>query len=544
MRTSLRLRRWQKEALDGFEARQRPDFLAVATPGAGKTTFALAAAVRDLHRHPHRRVVVVAPTSHLKDQWAAAAHQLGVHLQTDWQPALGWPNEFHGVVVTYQQVASSATAMRPHLVDAAIIFDEIHHAGADRAWGDAVALAFGDAAWRLSLSGTPFRSDQNPIPFVTYEFDEAVADHTYDYGQALEQGGVVRPVFFPRINGHMEWTSPDGVELSATFDDQLDRALASQRLRTALSLDSEWLPAVLGQADTHLQRLRADDPPGSERAAGLVIAIDVEHARGIADLLRRRLGRDATVVTSDDPSASAKIAAFAASDADWIVAVRMVSEGVDIPRLRVGVHATTTTTELFFRQAVGRVVRWTPGRRRQKAFWFIPDDPRLRTHAATVAEHRTHSLRRRVDDGLQDDVELDAVAEDPGDQMSLFQAISATAMDRPDDDRPDGVFDDRTGEDLIHEDLGLAGVEVDLPLPPPRFQSGSEVDDVPLTVRREELRQACSDRVELLVRLTGMGHRDVNVALNRDAAIASVREASVTDLQRRLSVADDWLARA
>ncbi len=218
----------------------------------------------------------------------------------------------------------------------------------------------------------------------------------------------------------------------------------------------------------------------------------------------------------------------------------MVSEGVDIPRLRVGVHATTTVTELFFRQAVGRVVRWTPGRRRQKAFWFIPDDPRLRVHAATLAEHRTHHLRRRVDDGRQDDVELDAVRADPDDQLSLFQAISATTTTASDEDA--GVFDDRTGEDLI-VDEEPGGVEVDLPLPPPRFTPGGEVDEVPLTVRREELRRKCSDRVELLVRLTGMAHRDVNLALNREAAIRSVREASLGDLQRRLTAADDWLAR-
>nr|WP_274387806.1 DEAD/DEAH box helicase family protein [Salsipaludibacter albus] len=530
------MRTWQKAALDAFETRDRRDFLAVATPGAGKTTFALAAVVRDLARHPHRRIVVVAPTSHLKQQWSTAAHRLGVQLAVDWQPADGWPSEFHGVVVTYQQVASAAAAMRPHLHDAAVVFDEIHHAGADRSWGDAVALAFGDAAWRLSLSGTPFRSDQNPIPFVTYDFDQAVADHTYDYGDALEEGGVVRPVFFPRINGHMEWTSPDGVDLAATFDDELDRSLASQRLRTALSLDSEWLPDVLRQADEQLARMRRSDP----RAAGLVIAIDVEHAHGIARVLRRRHGRDVVVATSDDPTASDRIAAFARTDDPWIVAVRMVSEGVDIPRLRVGVHATTTVTELFFRQAVGRVVRWTPGQRRQKAFWFVPDDPRLRAHAATLAEHRTHHLRRRIDDGRQDDVELDAVRDDPDDQLSLFQAISATATTSSED--ADGVFDDRTGEDLIVDDEP-GGIEVELPLPPPRFTTDGTTYEVPLTVRRDELRQACSDRVELLVRLTGMAHRDVNMALNREAAITSVREASLGDLQRRLTVADDWLAR-
>src|SRR5207237_7234135 len=83
----------------------------------------------------------------------------------------------------------------------------------------------------------------------------------------------------------------------------------------------------------------------------------------------------------------------------WLVAVRMVSEGVDIPRLRVGVYATTTTTELFFRQAVGRFVRWTRGVPRQRAWLYIPDDPRLRQHAAGVAEQRRHSLRKREGDG-------------------------------------------------------------------------------------------------------------------------------------------------
>lgn len=539
----LRLRRWQKDALDAFELRDRADFLAVATPGAGKTTFALTAVVRDLARHPHRRVVIVAPTSHLKQQWVAAANEFGLHLEDSWRPDRGWPHEFHGTVVTYQQVASAAIAIARHTLDAAIVFDEIHHAGADRAWGDAVGTAFGHAAWRLGLSGTPFRSDQNPIPFVAYDFDEAVADYTYDYGEALQEGGVVRPVFFPKFNGHMEWTTPDGYDVSATFDDELDRTLASQRLRTALSLDSDWLPTVLAEADEQLQRLRQSDP----RAGGLVIATDVDHARGIADVIRRRLGRVAVVATSDDPTASGQIADFAAGDQDWIVAVRMVSEGVDLPRLRIGVWATTTVTELFFRQAVGRVVRWTAGMRRQKAFFFLPDDVRLRTHAAGIAQRRTHSLRRRVDDGMQDDVALDEVAADPGDQMSLFAAISATPMT---DERPNaaGVFDDATGEDLIHdaELLAAGGVEIDL-LPPPRRSAADESTDiagVPLTVARGELRSACNDRVQVLVNLTGMGHREINLELNRAAAIDSVETASLTQLRTRLSAADQWLASA
>jgi superfamily II DNA or RNA helicase len=119
-----------------------------------------------------------------------------------------------------------------------------------------------------------------------------------------------------------------------------------------LSLDGEWLAGVLSDAVYRLREVRRAQP----NAGGLVIASDQEHAHRIGELLRWELRADATVVTSDDPTASERIASFATDTSEWLVSVRMVSEGVDIPRLRVGVYATTTT-ELFFRQAVGRFVR-------------------------------------------------------------------------------------------------------------------------------------------------------------------------------------------
>lgn len=524
-----------------MESRASRDFLAVATPGAGKTTFALTAVVQDLARHPHRRVVVVAPTSHLKFQWAEAAARFGLHLEPEWAAAGGWPHDFHGIVVTYQQVAADPRSLRGVADDAFVVLDEIHHAGSERAWGDGVFTAFEPAGHRLSLSGTPFRSDQNPIPFVSYDFDEAVADYTYGYGEALEEGGVVRPVFFPRFDGHMEWSTPDGAVVSATFGDNLDRTLSSQRLRTALSLDGEWLPTVLGKAHEQLTRLRDQDPT----AGGLVIAMDVDHARGIADQLERRYGVDAVVATSDDPSASEKIAEFADGRDPWIVAVRMVSEGVDIPRLRVAVYATNTVTELFFRQAVGRVVRWTPGHRRQKAFFFIPDDIRLRFFANGLAEQRTHSLKRREEEGEQPPVELDEVPVDDNDQMSLFQAISATALDG-EDHGSGGVFDDAHPEDLIHDDEDTAGFELELPPPPPRAPAGDPAagrdTGVSRTQLRKELRQANSDRVHMLCNLTGMSPREVNGKLNASSGVQSVEQATLKQLQARLREADKWLA--
>jgi superfamily II DNA or RNA helicase len=537
----------------------------VATPGAGKTTFALTAALSDLARHPHRRLLVVAPTQHLKHQWAEAASDFGLHLEPEWAgrsregPAgrSALPVDMHGVVVTYQQVASDPRPLRGPADDAFVVLDEIHHAGTERAWGDAVAHAFGLAARRLSLSGTPFRSDQNPIPFVDYgpgedrpwvEEGEAVAHYTYGYGEALEDGGVVRPVFFPRINGHMEWTAPDGTAMSATFEDHLDRTAASQRLRTALSPDGEWLPAVLDQAHAQLARLRETQAD----AGGLVIAMDVDHAKAIARLLRTRHGIDPVVATSDDPLASERIAEFATGTQPWIVAVRMVSEGVDVPRLRVGVYATNTVTELFFRQAVGRLVRWHGPQRRQKAFFFIPDDLRLRTFATQLAEQRTHSLRRREAEGEQPPVELDGLGERDEDQLSLFQAISATPLGDGEGPDPDSVFDDAHPEDLIHEPGGAdLELEIELAPAPPLTAEGARGagagtgggSTVSRTQRKRELRQANADRVQMLVHLTGDDHKRVNARLNEEAGIRGISEATIADLERRLQRADRWIDR-
>jgi superfamily II DNA or RNA helicase len=410
MARSIRLRPWQKAALEKLGPTGGGDFLAVATPGAGKTTLALTAARQALAAGAVRRVIVVTPTAHLKAQWSLAAARFDLSLDPMWSPRSGLAGDLHGLVTTYQQVATSASALARVAADAFVVFDEVHHAADERAWGDALTVAFGNSHRRLSLSGTPFRSDTRGIPFVRYVQDEAVADYEYGYGDALKDGRVVRPVYFPRIDGHMEWTAPDGSINAATFGDDLDRERAAQRLRTALSLDGEWLPTVLSQANARLREIREGDHPD---AGGLVIATDQDHAKGIARILRDRTGAKATVVTSDDKRASAKIAQFAAGDEPWIVAVRMVSEGVDIPRLRVGVFATTTTTELFFRQAVGRLVRWQSALgRHQPSFLFIPDDARLRARAHQIADARRHSLRKDGRDAPERDAaELDLLGD-------------------------------------------------------------------------------------------------------------------------------------
>ena len=544
MSRSVRLRPWQKRALDRLAATGAPDFLAMATPGAGKTTFALCAAVHDLAAHPGRRLVVVAPTSHLKLQWADAAAGFGLHLEPRWSPSGGrLPADVHGIVTTYQQVASSPDALRPVAAESLAVLDEIHHAGDDRAWGDAVRRAFDPASRRLALSGTPFRSDTRAIPFVRYVGDEAVPDFEYGYADALADGRVVRPVYFPRINGFMEWIAPDGAAQAAAFDDPLDRARAAQRLRTALSLEGEWLPTVLAQANERLVALRRQQPD----AGGLVVATDQDHAQGIADLLRYRCGVRATVAVSDDPRSSSRIARFSASSDPWIVAVRMVSEGVDIPRLRVGVYATTTTTELFFRQAVGRFVRWTRGVPRQKAYLFIPDDLRLRTWATQIADARRHSLRRRerAGDELADEGALDALVhpDDRGEQLSMFAALSAVVTGAAES----SVFDvDEAVLDRLDHQEDDAALEVALPALPGAPAAGSgngNGDGNGANPRRErsELRERNARLVQDLVWATGLGHAHVNGQLNRLVGLRRIDEATVEQLRRRARQAESWL---
>jgi superfamily II DNA or RNA helicase len=272
-----------------------------------------------------------------------------------------------------------------------------------------------------------------------------------------------------------------------------------------------------------------------------VIATDQEHARGIATLLRIRFGTSARVVTSDDPNASAGIASFAASSDPWLVAVRMVSEGVDIPRLRVGVYATTTSTELFFRQAVGRFVRWTRGVPRQRAWLFIPDDPRLRSHAARVAEQRRHSLRRRDDDWPEREEDEAALDELPDEeQLSLFSVISAVATESADPSEHD--------LDALDElDDEAPGEEVELTLaPPPPLAGGGEAGTALLTRREEkqQLREANADVARELVRRTGLTHAQVNAELNRLSGVRRVSEATIEQLRGRLSAGERWLVRS
>jgi len=397
--TAAKLRAWQEDALEAYLGSGQRDFLAVATPGAGKTTYALRIATELIDRGVIRAVTVVAPTEHLKHQWADAAGRVGIQLNPGFSNSSGLQShEYDGVALTYAAVASKPQLHRRRTQETPtlVILDEIHHGGDARSWGDGIREAFDGATRRLSLTGTPFRSDTTPIPFVRYEMGEdgilrSASDYSYGYAAALRDG-VVRPVLFLAYGGAMRWRTRAGDEVAARLGEPLTKDQTAQAWRTALDPKGEWVPSVLAAADTRLSEVRRHVPD----AGGLVIASNQTSARAYARLLRAITGQNPTVVLSDDAGASAGIESFAAGTSRWMVAVRMVSEGVDVPRLCVGVYATSTSTPLFFAQAVGRFVR--ARRRGETASVFLPSVPVILTHAATMEEERDHALNRPSSD--------------------------------------------------------------------------------------------------------------------------------------------------
>ncbi len=561
--TAGALRAWQANALEVYRTHDRRDFLAVATPGAGKTTFALRVAAELLAAGTVRRVTVVAPTEHLKRQWADAAHHAGIRLDPAFTNAQGRHGQgFDGVVVTYAQVAArpalhtARTAAAPTLV----VLDEIHHAGDALSWGDAVREAFEGATRRLALTGTPFRSDTAAIPFVRYEPDadgihRSVADVTYGYGQALADR-VVRPVIFLTYSGTLSWRTRAGDELTARLGEPATKDITAQAWRAALDPGGEWIASVLQAADTRLTEVRRTVPD----AGGMVIATDQDDARAYAGVLARITGRSPVVVLSDDAGASDKIEEFTTSDDRWLVAVRMVSEGVDVPRLAVGVYATSASTPLFFAQAVGRFVR--ARRRGETASVFLPSVPGLLGLAGTMEVERDHALdrRRRDDDpdallaeALSDRSGPDAVG--PDGLVGRFEALGGeAAFDKVLFDGGEFGTGAQVGSDEELDFLGLPGL-----LEPEqvsellrrrqadqvaaRRRSGDVPSASPADHRRlASLRKDLSRLVGAWSRRSGQPHAQVHTELRRRCGGPEVPQASAAQLESRIALVQDWFA--
>lgn len=555
------LRAWQRRALTKYLATKPRDFLAVATPGAGKTTFALRVAAELLADRTVDQITVVAPTEHLKHQWAQSAARAGIALDSRFSNSTGGTSgDYHGVVVTYAQVAAHPSRHRVRTENrrTLVILDEIHHAGDAKSWGDATAEAFGDATRRLALTGTPFRSDDSQIPFVVYEPDESGfpksrADHTYGYAEALADG-VVRPVVFLAYSGEAHWRDSAGEEYSARLGEPLNAEQTARAWRTALDPAGDWISAVLRAADIRLRQKRASGMPD---AGGLVIATDQDRARDYAELLEHISGERPALVLSDDPASSHRIAEFSNSTQPWMVAVRMVSEGVDVPRLAVGVYATSASTPLYFAQAIGRFVRARkPG---ETATVFLPSVPVLLDLAAQLELQRDHVIGKphREKNGLDDELLIDAnkQQDEPGEQEKSFVALAAdaeldqviydgssfgTATFAGSDEEADylgipGLLDAEQMRALLRERQAKQVAERSAPVPDPGPQVAGAAERVATADRLGELRRELNSLVAMHHHRTGKPHGVIHGELRRECGGPPTALATAEQLGERIA---------
>lgn len=396
------LRDWQHSFYTKYSQNPPEDCLLVAVPGAGKTR----AACRVIHGHlasgSVTHIIVACHSRHLMSQWIESANlcggiQLGM-LDTKGILEGFAPDVFHGHVTTYHTLSGPTGQLalmkliQQHRGRVLAVMDELHHAGTRLPWGVAIENVFESAAYRLLLSGTPFRTDGLPLPFVTYDPQgNCVPFDGYSYAQALTDQ-VCRRIVFPKYDGVLEYWNGEEI-INTTFHDEVTEEKARERLNAAIT--SDWLDGVIVDAHERLQICRQN---GHSDAGGLIVCRDDAHARQVVQRVRRLTGTTAVIATHREEQAHQSIEEFATSTAPWIVAVHMISEGVDIPRLRVGIYATNILTELYFWQFCGRFVRMIDSLEcEQDASIFIPSDEVLISYAQHIYQQGAQQLRETAE---------------------------------------------------------------------------------------------------------------------------------------------------
>ena len=418
----IQLRPWQSDATRKALSWLQSDegtkhFLINAAPGAGKTICASVIAKELLKSESIERVIVIAPRSEVVRQWCddfsmvTGRSMMKVTGKDDDLESYGtdlcatWA-AIEGLLEGFQAVCDSS--------DTLVICDEHHHAAIEAAWGRGADGAFENAKYVLVLTGTPIRSDgQEPVWFA-YD-DAGRIDHpeggtyTLTYGDAVDLG-YCRPITFHRHEGNFTVTLPDGesIPVSGTNDAELKGRLKSiQGLQQALEFyrlactprytdkgapdPNSYQGSMLEWAIAQLDDLRCEVP----NAAGLVIAPNIKIAEYMAELIEILDEEKPIIIHSQLPNADQKIKAFRQNRKKWIVSVAMISEGVDIQRLRVLVYLPSSQTELSFRQAMGRVVRSLGPDDYSRAYVVMPTHRVFEQYARRVEQEMSPDQRQK-----------------------------------------------------------------------------------------------------------------------------------------------------
>lgn len=463
---SIPMRNWQIEFAENFliTLGKILSFLCVACPGAGKTLGALRLIHKLFKDDMIDFVIVVVPTENLKTQWCRNAYgrngNIGLELLPKFSSDSNMFLNYHGFCVTYAQLENISQQLNKVCIGYRVLLvsDECHHAGEGLNWGTYLEESFINSEFKLMLSGTPFRSDDCKIPFIDYTDEISRADYEYTYSQAIRDG-VCRSVEFFQFDGYFEWETTklkDDLEKSNKYghkiSDIMDDQTYSECLQMALDPYSEYFKEMLLAADGKLNELRNTISPN---AGGLIAAMDQFHAQRIKSTILSLINEDAEIIISDDPDSKEKLNNFEKSNDKWVIAVRMISEGTDIPRLMVGIYATIYRRELFFQQLIGRFVRMQldlPSK--QKAYIFIPADLRSQKLCAEIEEQKVHSL---LDIPESQRFNPKGLLEEPEEEVEKSKTMKTLFLNHSE------ITDVEIVEEATRSDLGKKGVQTPIP---------------------------------------------------------------------------------
>lgn len=548
---------WQDAGVDQFIHRHPDDFLVVACPAAGKTDMAAKAIQAAIAAGQIRYVIVVVPRTALRSQWherlASYRHPVrltephGLDVSGEFVNAKGTTAGADGYVTTYQAVAANpdvhrAAASRHRTL---VIFDECHHMEDESTWGAAIEHAFEHAARRLSLSGTPFRSNRKSIPFITYDGNGVAVpsnEPTVTYRKAVNLG-MCRPIQFDVVRGTAHYRT-SGANVSVDLREASD-GTRQAALQTVYDPEMTWIRGVITQADAELTLLRETDP----RVGGLILAPRQVTARAYAKIVKEITGEMPVVTLSDDPGTPDEtIDSFRTGKQRWLIAVAQVAEGIDIRRLAVGVWASFYLTELWVRQVVGRFVRTFDAYDELTARLFIPELPGLVEICKRIEDEARIGLADAVDDERARSrdkppktVDIDIIVPVSTSDANVVEALLQGDHFGEDELMVARRYKEEAGVKVTDVDVARLLRVVKVPLGETHHISIPVPDSAPSPDR---LRKALRKKVTTEARHKGyvfnIPFKDVFYRLNRSQGVKTLPAASVDQLEAMLEILAAW----
>lgn len=446
----MKLRAWQQEALEVYNKESRKVFFLQACPGAGKTKFTLTALQNEMEKRGKKKtfIIVVTPSDNLKNSWMREAHDFGIELTTRASdgPFPGGPN-YQGTVITYHALGSYLYLVKQWQRQAGykfiLVCDEIHHASISNSWGSD-SLEYGELCDKIIfLSGTPNRTDRHKIPLANYENDLLVVDYKYGYTEALVQNTCRKAeIRFAAFETATEVPSTGEVFEydSKSVEEDEESVVLRVALNTRLVLASE----MINIAWDEVKKMRKS---GDANAACLVRCLTNTRAgsedgyiKQVEQLIRKITGctnDDIEVVHSGMEDSTDRIKKFKTSKKMWLISVRQVSEGVDIPRLRVLLHLDNTKAELTLRQELGRITRWEADHdSSQHAIMVMPSIPSYVQFAKRIEDEVSEAAKAFEDSEPADQ-------SDSGEKKEALNTLYSNLT---------GVSSVLSGQEYSHED--------------------------------------------------------------------------------------------